>query len=167
MTSAVRYASRMHLVHDGLYIGSETDCRHSDDKLAVVHGCKDPCHRRAVGYSGNLSPSHPNYLVLERGDDLFLSLIDPPGPLFKLESFTAYLAFARRQVEEGRDILVHCNMGQSRAPSLAMLALAKVRGAIPDGSFDEAMESFLALWPSYHPGTGISRYLERHWVEIE
>ena len=156
----------MHLVHNGLYIGDQTDCRHGDDSLAVIHACKHPCHQQAVGYSGNLSPAHPDYLVLEDGHDLFLNLIDPPVPMFKVESFTAFLDFARRQVEDSRDILVHCNMGQSRAPSLAMLALAKARGVLPDGSFEEAVAAFRDLWPSYSPGSGIRVFLTSAWGEI-
>jgi len=90
----------------------------------------------------------------------------PPVPLFTMESFTAFLDFARRHADEGRDILTHCNLGQSRAPSLAMLILAKVKGVIPDESFEEAVTTFRDLWPSYSPGQGITTFMARNWDEI-
>ncbi len=46
---------------------------------AIIHACKSPCHQGAVGYIGNLDRTHPNYLVLESGSDLFLNMIDPPA----------------------------------------------------------------------------------------
>ncbi len=38
-------------VHERLSFGDETTCTQTmDGSLAVVHACKEPCHRRAVGY---------------------------------------------------------------------------------------------------------------------
>jgi hypothetical protein len=56
-------------------------CDHnpSDISLAIVHACKDPCHRCAAAYTEkSLKPDHPHYLYLERGNHLYLNLINPP-----------------------------------------------------------------------------------------
>lgn len=63
-------------------------------------------------------------------------------------------------------MLTHCNMGQSRAPSLAMLALAKVHHVIPNESFDGAWDAFRTLWPSYSPGRGIRLFLSSAWQDL-
>ena len=154
-------------VQDGLYVGNEADCRVGDDEWAVVHACKSPCHQRAVGYRGNLSPDHPHYLVFEQGADLYLNLVDPPIPLFMASSFISFLAFARVQLKVGRKILIHCNQGESRAPSLALLLLAKLVGSISNESYGAARVEFETLFIAYNPGMGIQKYLAEHWSEFD
>lgn len=154
-------------VYDRIFVGAEGTCRQGQGDLAVVHACKTPCHCRAVGYSGSLSKTHPNYLVLERGNDLYLNMIDPDAPLFMAPTFTTFLKFAEEHWKEGRRILIHCNQGLSRAPSLAMLFLAKRRGAISNDSFDAAKHDFAAMYRAYSPGGGIVKYLRTHWVELD
>ena len=133
---------------------------------AVVHACKSPCHKQAVGYRGNLDKTHPNYLVLEGERDLYLNMIDPPVPLFKPELFSAALRFADRHWNDGRKVLFHCNEGRSRAPSLILLYGAKVRSFFSNASFAEARRDFEGLYDIYLPGCGISTYLTEHWDEI-
>jgi len=154
-------------VQDGLYVGNETDCRVGDDEWAVVHACKSPCHQRAVGYRGSLSQDHPHYLVFNQGTDLYLNLIDPPIPLFMTESFTSFLVFAQAQLNEGRNILIHCNQGESRAPSLALLFLAKIVGSISNESYEAARSDFKALFTGYYPGKGIQKYLSDNWSDFD
>ena len=153
-------------VQDNLFVGTESDCRHGDANWAVVHACKHPCHAAAVGYSGNLPASHPNYLAFETGDDLMLNIIDPPIPLFKPELFAAFLAFAARKTEDGKTLLIHCNQGESRAPSLALLFLAKVAGTISDDSYAAAREDFEKMFRGYRPGGGIQTYLGANWSAL-
>ncbi|MCK4409715.1 MAG: hypothetical protein KAW67_06490 [Candidatus Eisenbacteria sp.] len=156
----------MREVHERLHIGTEHDCFTQREGWAVVHACKSPCHQRAVGYRGNLSKSHRHYLVLERGNNLYLNMIDPPAPLFKMPLFHAFLQFAGRHWDEGDDLLIHCNLGMSRAPSLALVFLAKHTRAITDDSYATAAEEFAHKVGGYHPSEGIRKYLARHWDEL-
>jgi len=153
-------------VHPRLYIGSEDDCRPGTSSLAVVHACKSPCHQRFLSYRGNLPTTHPYYLVLRQEHDLVLNLIDPPVPLFKTESFTAFLDFATAVWNHQRALLVHCNHGESRAPSLALLFLAKRLKALPDTSFEAAALAFAPRCPDYRPGNGIRAFLTSHWQSL-
>ncbi len=150
-----------------LFFGDESACTHDGTgSVAVVHACKDPCHRRAVGYSGRKIPtSHPHYLVLEREYDLFLNLIDPPAPLFMMPSFVAFLAFVDKHIEERR-VIIHCNQGESRAPTLALLYLAKRTDHLPTDSYQSAARAFSEKHP-HRPGRGIQTWLSQHWEEIE
>jgi hypothetical protein len=110
-----------------LFIGDQSACCTGTEEIAVVHACKDPCHRQAVGYTGSLPPGHPQYLACEDFFDLYMNLIDPPTPLFQLGSFAFFREFARvKFIDEGCSLLIHCNQGNSRAPSLALLYLAKL-----------------------------------------
>lgn len=150
-------------IRERLYVGNDIDCRSGNKDWGVVHACKHPCHQRAVGYTGNLNPSHPNYLVLDKENDLFLNIIDPPRPLFKPQLFTSFLEFTLKQWERGKKILIHCNQGESRAPTLAMMFMAKHLNDIPTSTFSEARTEFEKQFPGYRPGNGIQIYLNQNW----
>jgi hypothetical protein len=162
----VAFGEVMQEVFDRVWVANGQYCRCGDDEWAVVHACKSPCHQRAVGYQNNLSPSHKSYLVLARDQDLYLNLIDPPAPLFRLPSFIEFLAFAEKQWVSGRKLLIHCNQGESRAPSLALLFLAKRRAVLDDSSYSSARAGFEKLYPAYKPGRGIQKYFTANWGEI-
>ncbi|MDP9175312.1 MAG: hypothetical protein M3O30_15830 [Planctomycetota bacterium] len=153
------------VITDRLSFGNESDCTHTaDGSIAVVHACKHPCHRHAVGYTNTLPNTHPSYLVLERGHHLYLNLIDPPAPLFMMPSFEAFLRFVDREIAE-RPILIHCNQGESRAPSLTLLYMAKRLGLLPADTYSVAAEAFRQKYP-YNPGRGIQSWLTTNWSKI-
>jgi len=148
----------------GIYIGNDTDCFWEEKQgWAVVHACKHPCHRFAVRYSGNLSSSHPFYLIFRRKSHLVLNLVDMDrlDDRFMRPIIMAFYSFMDEM--EGRNILINCNRGESRAPSLTILYLAKRQQKIPNESFDAAKRSFQQIYPIYNPGRGFNNYLRRYW----
>jgi len=153
-------------VWGNLYVGDDADC-FSDERpgWAVVHACKNPCHAAAVGYSGSLSYSHPNYLQLRCGSHLYLNLIDPPTPLFIPASFKYALDFIDEYIGS-RKVLIHCNEAFSRAPSIALLYLANRAKVIRETSYAAACEDFLRLCPAYTPGEGIQTFLITNWESL-
>lgn len=159
--------NKMYNVFDRLFIGSISDCRYGDEKWAIVHACKFPCHQNAVKCNGDLSPSHPHYLSLELERDLYLNMIDPLKPLFKRPLFIDFLTFSNKQWINQRKILIHCERGESRAPSLALTFLAKSIHVVSNFSFKDAMDDFLKLFPFYRPGLGIQTYLENNWATLD
>lgn len=156
-------------IHPKLYIGNETDCTHNEISLyATVHACKYPCWAWAVGQP-RLTQNHKNYLQLETPNNLYLNIIDPAQPLFRYKTFTLFLDFAHREWQEGKDLLIHCNKGESRAPSLALLFLAKYANAIPVSqiiTYDHAAAEFAKLYPQYKPGLGIQTFLRDNWSKL-
>jgi len=150
-------------VFDRVYIGKDDECFTSRNGWVTVHACKSPCHQGAVGYKGSLPAMHPNYLVLEAENNLFLNLIDPPLPLFKKESFDAFLEFAAKKYQDRNSLFIHCNRCESRAPSLALLFLAKKLNAINNDSYQAASNEFIKLYPGYKPGQGIQLFLNECW----
>lgn len=156
----------MTIVHvtDALSYGDLSACAECGADIAVVHACKEPCHRAGAGYSTrSLEKTHPHYLALERGRHLYLNMIDPPQPLFQMESFVRFFDFVDRQIKE-RPVLIHCNKGESRAPSLTLLYMAK-RGFLPDESYEAARAAFEMRFP-YKPGQGIVTFLTRNWSAL-
>lgn len=146
-----------------LYIGSENECSFSNSKeWALIHACKSPCHQRVLGYTGSLPSTHPNYLVYEIENHLFLNMIDPPQPLFKPQLFIKSLDFIDKHIENQK-VLIHCNLGKSRSPSIALLYLAKRLKKITNSSYESACVDFNKIYPYYQPGSGIMQYLSRNW----
>jgi predicted protein tyrosine phosphatase len=110
-----------------------------------------------------LSNQHPSYLILEQENDLFLNIIDPPVPLFMPPLFSRFIEFSNKHWSQGQKLLIHCNQGESRAPSLALLFMAKVVSVIPNDSYEAAREEFEKLYPRYNPGKGIQKYFSNNW----
>jgi hypothetical protein len=150
-------------VYRNLFVGNDSSCFCSEKSgWALVHACKIPCHQKAVGYIGSLSPNHPYYLICEKPNHLFLNIIDPPRPMFPSLLFTKSLDFIDYHIKD-RKVLVHCNNGLSRAPSIALLFLAKRIGKINNDSFQQAAIDFKKLYSHYQPGRGIATYLHQNW----
>ena len=157
----------MYQVGDKLFVGNETNCFLGEKPdWAVIHACKSPCHQAIIGYAGSLPSTHPNYLIYENGSHLFLNIIDPPVPLFRPELFVRSLDFIEKSISKQRNVLVHCNKGESRAPSIALLYLAKRNKKISDDSFLSAATDFKKLYPFYAPGRGIVTYLSLNWQTL-
>lgn len=150
-------------VHDRLMFGALDDCVAAGD-MAVVHACKTPCHQTRIGYIGNLPANHPHYLSYRSGHHLYLNMIDPPLPLFKPAMFDAFFSFMDEEIKT-REILIHCNQGQSRSPSLALLYMAKRLKTLPDDSFTAARTAFEKKIP-YAPSKGIETYLMENWQSL-
>lgn len=151
-------------VMEHLSFGNEAACTHDGSgRVAVVHACKFPCHRKAVGYT-TISNSHPCYLSHETEYHLYLNLIDPPKPLFMRKSFDAFFVFVDKHVAL-RPVLIHCNQGESRAPSLALLYVATRTERLPRESYADAAAAFRQEHP-YNPGRGIATWLASNWGEL-
>jgi len=155
-------------ISPNLFVGSEVDyeshvCR--EVGWRVVHACKEPYHRQALGYSGRAaSKDHPEYLIALRGDRLILNLVDVADPSFiRREIMDAALAFIDEGLREDKRVLVHCNKGESRGPSIGLLYLLSRTEALPVSSFADAEKAFLELYPMYNPAAGIRGFLCAHF----
>ena len=157
-------------IFPGLHVGNQDDyervVKHQDG-WRIVHACKEPYHRRELGYkTGGAPKSHPEYLIARRGHRLILNLIDPPDPAYiPKEVVDAALGFIGEGLRSGHKVLVHCNLGESRSPAIGLLYLAAFTGAIPSASLEEAESAFLKIYPGYRPGAGIRGFLAQHWGE--
>lgn len=153
----------MRRICERLYTGAIEDCFEGAGEWAVVHACRHPCYRAAVQRLG-LGGGSPACLEADR--NLYLDLIDAPARHFSTPPLEAFLSFASRHWEGGAAILIHCNQGMSRSPSLAMLLLAKRLGTIPGASYEAASAAFSKLLPCYFPGEGIRAFLSQGWHRL-
>lgn len=152
-------------VYDKIYVGSEQECDFNiSDDWAIIHACKHPCHINAVGYKGSLPRSHPNYLIFEKDNHLVMNMVDMEqelNPVFTNPIMEKAMMFIEKHIIK-RKILIHCNQGQSRSPSIALIYLAR-KGVINNDSFSAASKEFIKLYPYYQPGIGIAAYINSNW----
>lgn len=157
------------LIPDRLFIGDMEGCTcplpmFGSRVAARIHACKHPCH---MGKVGQLQPSDTRYLGMEEYGDLFLNMIDSEKPLFQRQSFEYFLRFARDNWLEERPLVIHCNKGQSRSPTLALLFMAKCLQIIPDSSYDDAWDKFEETYGIYTPAAGIETWMRENWRSID
>ena len=120
-------------VYDNLFVGSQEDEAALRRQVGwyVVHACKEPYHRQALGYSGRGAPkTHPEYLIAARPGRLILNLVDVDNVSYiSPEIIDAAVAAIHENIGVAK-VLVHCNQGLSRSPSIALLYLANMSIAI-------------------------------------
>jgi len=157
-------------VDKNLFVSDENSCFYEDkEDWVVIHACKHPCHLRGVGYRGNLHSNHPNYLVLEKENHLFLNIVDMVRLLshnFTEPIINAALNFIERKIQE-KKVLIHCNKGESRSPALALLFLAKRKAVLSNDSYSKAKEEFTKIYGRYNPGRGVDLYLNQYWTKLK
>lgn len=160
----------MEKIYPRLYIGDEPACRASvgNQDLAIIHACKEPCHRKHVGYKERSIPDgHPMKLTAEAPYNLYLNLVDMPQEFlvhYTHPIIEKAISFIKTHIQE-RSVLIHCNQGKSRSPSIGMAYLAH-QGIIPNASFPEAEQAFIKIYDKYEPGLGIRSYLQKNWTDI-
>jgi len=156
-------------IYPNLYIGNMQDYeKHVKHQKGwwVVHACKDPYHRQALGYRTRGAPKdHPEYLWARRGHRLILNLVDAADPAYiPKEIIDTALKFIQEGLSEGARVLVHCNQGESRSAAIGLLYLAAFTDAIPNSSLEEAEQAFLRIYPYYRPNKGMRGFLANYWA---
>lgn len=159
-------------IFPSLYVGDQTDAAHLMDRADqpydgwfIIHAAKEPWHRRALGYSTPGAPkTHFEYLIARRPNRLILNIVDVADPTYiRDEIIEAALEAIDQAINVyGKKVLIHCNQGQSRAPTIAMLWL-KHHTDFEGRSHAEAVEFFKALYPPYAPAKGMAEWARQHW----
>jgi predicted protein tyrosine phosphatase len=154
-------------IFPNLFVGNEGAFEYQvkgREGWAVVHACKDPYHRKLLGYTTPGAPKGPEYLVAVRGDRLYLNLVDVKDTAFvHVELIEKAIAFIHEKLTAGKKVLVHCNQGESRGPGIAFLYLLRHTAVLPKASLADALGVFQRMYPAFHPGPGIAGYIAAHW----
>ena len=150
-----------------LFIGNEQDYEFkvkNQQKWQVVHACKEPYHRKLLGYSGRGAPkSNPEYLIARRENKLFLNIVDADSPDYiPKEIIDAALEFIHKSLSDDIPCLVHCNQGESRSPSIGLLYMAR-EGQLPVMDLKSAELEFRKIYPVYNPKSGIRGFIVKYW----
>jgi len=160
----------MREIHPNLFVGHQGDYEYQvkgQDGWAVVHACKEPYHRRLLGYRTRGAPkNHPEYLFAERGDRLYLNFVDADDPAYiPKEIVDKALKFIHEKLSGEKKVLVHCNQGESRGPGIGFLYLLRETDVLPQTSLDDALAKFRQIYPAFSPSRGISGFIAANWEE--
>ena len=152
-----------------LFVGDDNDDQEAAKKnFAIVTAAKDGPygHRAALRYTTMGAPKGDNYYHATRGKRMVLNLLDVDNPDFIPEQviFPA-LKWINKHLKAGDKVLVHCNAGHSRGPTLGMMLLRTI-GELPQ-NFPTAEKVFRALYPAYDPGVGMRTFARTHWQELK
>ena len=149
-----------------LHVGSERDEQSIRGQVGwfFIHACKEPYHRQALGYTGRAAAkTHPEYLIAWRNDRLILNLVDVDDPSYiSPEIVDAALDAVRDNIQHSK-ILLHCNQGQSRSPSIALLYLLKHTDILGQKDMAAAIAAFRAIYPPFAPARGMAEYIRLNW----
>lgn len=162
-------------IHPNLFVGSLADYQNltTQSQWKVVQACKEPCHRDALGYKTQDAPkNHPEHLVAYRDNRIILNLVDSdnfhvlPQNIKDDINFIVETAIQFIHVNiQYFPVLIHCNWGMSRSPSIALLYLKKYTDAFSkDLSFEQAKQYFKnALYHKYAPNNSMKELLSTLW----
>jgi len=153
-------------IYNNLYIGSKDDCDNNSN-IAIIHACKT-CHMNVLNYKKSLPQDHEHYLIYEPNiDNLYLNLVDMEKellPRYTDQIMKEAIDFIDNNISK-KSILIHCDQGMSRSPSIGLLYLA-INNIISNDDYKIASQEFLRLYPKFNPGNGITKYLENNWKEL-
>ncbi len=149
-----------------LFVGNQNSSINGFD--FIVQAAKEPWHRDALGYKGAAAPKdHPEYLSAYRDNRLILNLVDPNTSAFIPEKLMsqARIDIAQKLALDKKDkILIQCNKGESRAPSIALSFMFNWTRWATDGGFFshgplKVMTEFKKIYPLFNPSKGFTEYL--------
>ena len=153
-----------------LFVGNIDDLsRISKNEWAIVHATQT-IHYQIFGWNRTTNKpnkNHPNYIFYEKDNRLSLNWVDGASYLYKcsgVETFIKTLDFIEKWLQKGQ-VLVHCDQGFSRSPSLCLLFLAKRNESISNKSYQAARNEFIQIFPQYSP-SGIGDYINENWNAI-
>ena len=153
-------------VHHNLFVGSEADeaLVRGQSGWFVVHACKEPYHRQALGYQGRAAAKdHPEYLIARRPGRLILNLIDANDVNFiPAEIIDTALSEIHQNIASTK-ILVHCNQGLSRSPTIAFLYMLRFSDVFRRESLSQDLQDFHKSYPAYAPAQGMADYVALNW----
>lgn len=157
-------------VYPNLYVGNGDDGNATIGKEGwfVLSAAKEPWHRKALGYETRGAPKeHPDYFAVDRGKHWILNLIDAADVAYIPEEVMKAAMRAIIYFLPEHKVLVHCNQGQSRSPTIAMLYLQRFDPRFTGLSYDDAVAKFKTIYPPYAPSKGMADYARQHWSDTE
>lgn len=153
-----------------LYVGPQEDYELNvkfQPDWFVIHACKDPYHRQALGYTGRAAANtHPEYLIAERAGRLILNLVDVADPKYIAKEIIDKAIASIDENIKHKKILLHCNQEMSRSATIGLLYLHHSE-VISTDDFKNAEEEFLKLYPHYNPANGMRVFAETYWGEYK
>jgi protein-tyrosine phosphatase len=154
-------------ITEGLFVGAQHDYENMDPKgWYIIHACKEPYHRELLGYKTASAPKDSKeYLWARRDDVLYMNLVDPREARWIPQTLIdKSLSFIQEAMDKGKPTLVHCNLGNSRAPSICLMYMIRNNQY---SSLKEAVDTFKKIYKYYRPSEGFKEFIKKFYEEEE
>lgn len=129
--------------------------------LSALLCAKNPYHKEIVGYERNCPKDHPEYLVAYRPKEhiMALNMVDSPKPEFFSDKMVlAGIDFIQNELAQNNDVVVVCNQGESRSPTMCLIYLISIGAFEKSISHNELVNQFKEFAPEWNPRNGILEY---------
>lgn len=154
-----------------LFIGSRVDYNKLEQEDWVFVHVTQTIHYKLMEwdwYQNEPDKSHPCFIIYENHNRLSLNWVDGSCQYFEkmgsIDIFIQILDFIDKWIDK-KKVLIHCDHGESRSPTIGLLYLAKRLKMISNSSFQDAKRDFIKFYPGYSP-SGIASYVEKIWEKI-
>lgn len=166
----------MYKIINNLYVGPISTVPFAKEcNFSILGACKYPLHQQNARLSGaskdgylKISKSEPEYYFAERDHALYCNLIDEESmqhiPDIIIERALKFIA---DEIADGRNVLVVCNNGVSRSPSIALMYLIRAGYFDLCYTFDDAVNRFKTKYPMYSPNKGMYDYTKRFFEKYK
>lgn len=153
-----------------LYIGDDNAFTKTEGKTgwSWVRCCKEGPggHRALLGYKTLAAPHDSHYQYVIKGNILAINILDLDDPHFMPDDGVNHaLEFIDKKLKSGDNVLVACNAGVSRGPSIALLYLESI-GEFLDSRFRIAEKMLKSFYSKYNPGIGMEAYTKTKFAEL-
>lgn len=131
----------------------------------VVHAAADPFHREfaAEALLSKADAGHPEYWFAQRGHRLSLHLHDAGQDLnLPRAIFERAVGHVRDGLAARCRVLIHCNQGVSRSPTVALFSLLALKRIRPK-SDGEVFSELERVYPPVSLGLAMKAEVRRHW----
>ncbi len=159
----------MQEIYANIYIGSveEAEKLFKKKDWSFLLCCKDPKEKDVDQEHHELSEEHNSYSYITRGHRMAMNFIDLPifnkeSLIFTRDMFAKAFDFLDEERSKHRKVLIYCNNGESGAPSVGLLYIAR-QGKYGDAAFDKAFKIFKKEFPDYNPKENIYTNIKYHW----
>jgi hypothetical protein len=157
-------------VYSNLYVGDDTAYERLKDKpdWYFVRCCKygPGGHQDTLGYRTLGAPKGKDYYFTYTRNKLALNLLDSDDPNFIPDVvLNEGVKCIGEQLSKGKKVLVACNQGMSRGPTVAMLYLRSIND-LPS-RFHEAFKIFKGIYHKYDPGQGMEQKAKEYFSRLK
>jgi hypothetical protein len=152
-----------------VFVGDDEDFENREDlkTFSFLRCCKygPGGHQQTLDYHTLAAPEGREHFVVRRKNRTALNMLDLDDPHFvNDEMIQSGLDFINQELAKKQKVLIACNAGRSRGPTLGLMWLRSV-GDMPHG-FMQSEKIFRTICPKYDPAAGINQYARMKWSSL-
>lgn len=143
----------MKLIIDGLYVGSQNNFFElmQNENWVFVQAAREPFFLKECDLKYISSEKEPLFVIKQNLIALNLSDSRDESTSELMIMASTALRFIKENLDNDKNVLVHCNHGVSRSPSIALMYVLKNTGLLSNKTFAEIIETYKSIYPKYNP----------------